>query len=154
MIQRIQTLYLAIAAALAGVLLNGIIISLVGAEGEAFTLTYKGISILRNGISEMLEKSLPLSILLIAVPLLYFIAIFLFKNRKLQIRIVVLTTLLNAGSFLLILYYILYAGNKFEAGFVFNLKITFPVIGVILGYLAFRSILKDELLVKSYDRIR
>ncbi|MEE4114986.1 MAG: DUF4293 domain-containing protein [Marinilabiliaceae bacterium] len=154
MIQRIQTLYLAIAAALAGVLLNGIIISLVGAEGEAFTLTYKGISILRNGISEMLEKSLPLTILLIAVPLLYFMAIFLFKNRKLQIRIVVLTTLLNAGSFLLILYYILYAGNKFEAAFVFNLKITFPVIGVILGYLAFRSILKDELLVKSYDRIR
>lgn len=154
MIQRIQTLYLAIATALSATLLRGIIIKLVGAGGEAFSLSYKGISILNNGIPEMVEKSLPLSILLFIIPLLYLISIFLFKNRKLQIRVVVLTTLLNAGAFLLILYYILYAGNKLEAGFVFNIKITFPIVGVILGYLAFRSILKDELLVKSYDRIR
>ena len=154
MIQRIQTVYLAVATALAGLLLNGNILTLVGKTGEAYSLTYKGIAEVSNGIAQIVEKSLPLSILLIAVPVLFLISIFLFKNRKLQIRLTVLTTLLNAGALLLLVYYIFYAGNKLDAGFVFSIKITFPLIGTILGYLAFRSILKDELLVKSYDRLR
>jgi len=154
MIQRIQTIYLAIASALAGMLLNGNIVTLVGNDGGSYALNFKGITDLSNGISSLVEKSLPLTLLIIVVPVLFFISIFLFKNRKLQIRLTVLTTLLNAGTLILIIYYIIYAGNKLNASLVFNVKITFPLIGLILGYLAFRAILKDELLIKSLDRIR
>jgi hypothetical protein len=38
--------------------------------------------------------------------------------------------------------------------FFYRLPFIFPVISAILTYLAFRSIKKDDDLVKSYDRLR
>jgi hypothetical protein len=35
-----------------------------------------------------------------------------------------------------------------------HIAIIFPVIAIILDYLALRAIFKDEMLVKSLDRIR
>ncbi|MCD4769581.1 MAG: DUF4293 domain-containing protein [Bacteroidales bacterium] len=154
MIQRIQTIYLAVATALSGFLLNGSILTLVGSNGETYVLNWNGIFLIDNSISIPFEKTLPLTILLIIVPLLLFLAIFLYKRRKLQIRVTVLSTLLLLGVFILILYYIYYSGRSLEADYIFNIKVVFPPVGAILGYLAFRAILKDELLVKSYDRIR
>ncbi len=154
MIQRIQTIYLAIAAALSGFLLRGSIITLVGSSGETYVLNWNGIFLIDNGVLIPNEKTLPLTILLIIVPLLFFLAIFLYKRRKLQIRVTVLSTLLLLGVFILMLYYIYYSGKSLEAELIFNIKLVFPLAGAILGYLAFRAILKDELLVKSYDRIR
>ena len=154
MIQRIQTIYLAFAAALSGLLLNGSIVKFVGEGGEDFRLRYSGIFQYNNEIAGMVEKSLPLAILLTLSTLLFIISIFLFKRRKLQIRLTVLTTLLTLGSFFLILFYTWYAGNELSAAYIFNIKMVFPLAGSILGYLAFRGILKDELLIKSYDRIR
>ena len=155
MIQRIQTLFLAIAAALSGFLLRGPIVRLVDDDYQAYELNFKGIFSVDNGaVSNVIEKSLPLTIILIAVPLLFLLAIFLYKRRKLQIRVTVFATLLLIGAFLLMLFYIFYTGRKLEAELIFNIKLIFPVIGAIFGYLAFRNILKDELLIKSYDRIR
>ncbi len=155
MIQRIQTLYLAVASALSVFLLKGPIVRLVVGATESYELNYRGIYRIDGGVTTgLVEKSLPLEIILIAVPVLFFIAIFLYKRRKLQIRVTVFTTLLQTGSFLLILFYIFYAGTKMDAELVFNIKLVFPLAGAILGYLAFRNILKDELLIKSYDRIR
>ncbi|MFO7755075.1 MAG: DUF4293 domain-containing protein [Bacteroidales bacterium] len=155
MIQRIQTLYLAAASALSVFLLKGPIVRLVAGVTETYELNYKGIYRIEDGITTgLIEKSLPLQIILIAVPVLFFIAIFLYKRRKLQMRMTVFVSLLQVGSFLLILFYIFYAGTKMDAELIFNIKLIFPVAGAILGYLAFRNILKDELLIKSYDRIR
>ncbi|MGM0464005.1 MAG: DUF4293 domain-containing protein [Bacteroidota bacterium] len=155
MIQRIQTLYLAAASALSVFLLKGPIVRLVAGVTETYELNYKGIYRIEDGITTgLIEKSLPLQIILIAVPVLFFIAIFLYKRRKLQMRMTVFASLLQVGSFLLILFYIFYAGTKMDAELIFNIKLIFPVAGAILGYLAFRNILKDELLIKSYDRIR
>ena len=154
MIQRIQTVYLAISALLSGLLLNGNIARMIADDGRLYELTFRGIIDAGSVPPVLTEKSLPLSILLIVLPVLFFVAIFLFKNRKLQIRITVLSTLLFAGALLLMLYYVFYAGKSLGANLVFSIKIIFPVIGLITGYLAFRSILRDELLVKSYDRIR
>jgi hypothetical protein len=154
MIQRIQTLYLALATALAGFLLNGDIVKLIGEKGEVYSLSFKGISLIQNGGTELLEKSLPLTILMIIVPILLFVSILLFKNRKFQIRVTVFSTLLFAGVLILMLFYIFVAGKNIGADPIFNIKLVFPIAGIIFGYLAFRAILKDELLIKSYDRIR
>jgi hypothetical protein len=155
MIQRIQTLYLSIATALSIIMLQGPMVKLVGQDGQLYLLKWNGIMEQVNGdIFTILEKVLPLSILMILVPVFLVISILLFKRRKLQIRITVLSSLLLLGILLLQLYYAWYAGNKLAADFTFNIKMTFPLVGSILGYLAFRAILKDELLVKSYDRIR
>lgn len=155
MIQRIQTLYLAIAAALSGLLLKGPVLRLVSEAGESYELNYRGIYTVENGLAtDIIEKSLPLTIILITVPVLFIMSIFLFKRRKLQLRLTVLSTLLLIGAFLLMLFYIFYTGRKLEAELIFNIKLIFPPVGAVFGYLAFRNILKDELLVKSYDRIR
>jgi len=155
MIQRIQTLYLAAASALAVFLMRGPIIKLIDKAGQVYELNSEGIFFLKGDITAgVVEKSLPLTIIIYAVPVLFILAIFLFKRRKLQIRVTVFATLLSIGSFLLMLYYIFYTGKKLEADMVFNIKLVFPVVSAILGYLAFRNILKDELLIKSYDRIR
>jgi len=155
MIQRIQTLYLAIAAALSGFLLQGPIVRLIKSADETYELNYRGIFSIDNGIAvEAVEKSLPLTIIMIAVPLFFILTIFLFRKRKLQMRVCVFSTLLLIGSFLLMLFYIFYAWKKLDAEMIFNIKLIFPIAGAICGYLAFRNILKDELLVKSYDRIR
>ena len=154
MIQRIQTIYLALAALLSGLLLNGPIVKLVGSGGEDYRLLYKGIYLFENEIPIVVEKSFPLSILIITVTLLFFLAILMFRKRKLQIRLTVLTTLLNLGILLLILFYTFYTGNKLGADYVLGIKMVFPLAGSIFGYLAFRNILKDVLIIKSYDRIR
>ena len=154
MIQRIQSIYLAIATVLAALLLKGPIVSLVGPIGDSYIINLKGLMLTSENASTLIEKSLPLSILLVIIPVLFFLSIFLFKRRKLQIRVTVLATLLFIGVLLLLIYYMLYAGRKLDADFIFNIKMTFPLVGSIFGYLAFRSILKDELLIKSYDRIR
>jgi drug/metabolite transporter (DMT)-like permease len=155
MLQRIQTLYLAIATALSGFLLKGPIVRMVGDDLKTYELNFKGVYYVDNGVvSDIIEKSLPLTIILITVTVLFFLAIFLYKRRKLQIRVTVFSTLLMIGAFLLMLFYIFYSDRKLEAELIFNIKLTFPIISAIFGYLAFRNILKDELLIKSYDRIR
>jgi hypothetical protein len=155
MIQRIQTIYLAVAAALSGLLLNGPIVSLIGDGGELYHLYWKGIMLESSrGSLSLTERTLPLSIIMIIVPLLFIGSVFLYKRRKLQIRATVLATLLMAGAMILMAYYIWFAGNQLNADYFFNFKLTLPPAGVIMGYLAFRGILKDELLIRSYDRFR
>ncbi|TFH35275.1 MAG: DUF4293 family protein [Bacteroidia bacterium] len=154
MIQRIQTVYLAFGALLSGLLLSGPIVKFFGPAGEDYLLMYNGIFLSENNNPVLAERSIPLAILIIAVTLLYIVSIFLFKNRRLQIRLTVFSTLLNIGSFLLIIYYAFISGKNIEAEVIFSIKMVFPLAGSIAGYLAFRGILKDELLVKSYDRIR
>ena len=155
MIQRIQTLYLAVAAALGGLLLNGPIVSLIGPDSTLYHLFWKGImKESETGMLSVVEKTLPLSMITILVPLLFILSILIYGKRKLQIRVTVFATLLMAGVMILMVYYIWFAGNRLDAEYLFNIKLTFPPVGVIMGYLAFRAILKDELLVSSYDRLR
>lgn len=155
MIQRIQTLYLAVAAALGGLLLNGPIVSLVGPDSTLYHLFWKGIMLeSETGMLSLVEKTLPLSMITILVPLLFILSILIYGKRKLQLRVTVFATLLMAGVMILMAYYIWFAGNRLDADYIFNIKLTFPPVGVIMGYLAFRAILKDELLVSSYNRFR
>ena len=86
------------------------------------------------------------------------VTIFLFKNRMLQIRLcaVELVLLVGAQIFMAIYYYL---SNRMFAQFEFHtqgfhIAIIFPLVALILDYFALRAIFKDEMLVKSLDRIR
>jgi hypothetical protein len=82
-----------------------------------------------------------------------FIAIFLYKNRKLQIMI---------GRILLVVLIILWFYSCFTAWYVLHFVPDIPVaiqfltsmISVILAWLAIRAIQKDDKLVRSLDRLR
>ena len=119
MIQRIQSLYLLIVAALAAALCYATagdiiilpVLTAVGA-GTAFS------------------------------------SIFLYKNRKRQVRL----SYLNISLFLLI--FGIAVGNVLLKGKALNPFFYTLAINIILTLLAIRAIKKDEDLIKSLDRIR
>jgi uncharacterized membrane protein len=95
-----------------------------------------------------------LSLLMIILPL---IAIFLFKNRTAQKKLIWLHFLLNL---LLILFFWIIAG-KFDSEQVpafsnsrYGLAPIVPVVSIILDILAYRGIAADEKLIKAADKFR
>lgn len=152
MIQRIQSLYLLAVAALMLTACLTPLAYFVGGVDEyllyAFALKGGGMShsTIYMGIVVALAAALPL------------VTLFLYKNRMLQIRLCAVELVLLVGSavFMAIYYYL---SNRLFSQFEFHtqgfrIAIVFPVVGIILDYFAIRAIFKDELLVKSLDRIR
>ena len=154
MIQRIQSLYISVVACLSLLLLFNSIVSFLGADGAEFELRFDGLYHLTGGAWHKSENLLPLTILLIAVAVLSFITLFLFRLRRLQLRASVFTLLLLLGEVIMIGFYLFYVVTKYELSILFSIKTTFPLVSAVLMYLAFRGILKDELLVRSYERLR
>jgi peptidoglycan/LPS O-acetylase OafA/YrhL len=77
------------------------------------------------------------------------LTIFLFKSRKLQLRLCLMGILLDI--LLVILYFI--ETKDFNKG-TYNLWALLPAAIAFLFFLAARSISKDEKLVKDSDRLR
>ncbi len=81
-------------------------------------------------------------------------AIFIYKFRLVQARLVMFCSILVMG------WYAVYAAFAFilphDLGTDFRPTpwAAFPAIAMILAFLAFRAILKDEALVRSLDRLR
>ncbi len=77
------------------------------------------------------------------------VTIFLFKDRKLQIKLCLLGLLVSIG--ILVLYII---GMQKLIASTPALWAVLPVLNIIGFFMAFRNIRKDEKLVKSLDKLR
>ena len=152
MLQRPQTLYLLGVFILSLFLLTGSLAQFT-LEGGEYLLKY-------NGIYKMDGEKLgvatwPLSVFFILVVVLTFLNIFLYRNRIRQMRICIFLVLLYLGMGGMIFYYIGVAKHQLDgAQTLHKWRIIIPPIALILTYLAFRRIRRDELMVKAYDRIR
>lgn len=151
MIQRIQTLFVLAVIILSSLMLTGDLIVMNDPTGSMFSIQFAGLSLANSGIEQRLW---PLSVLIAIVPILALITIFLFKNRRTQMRMVMLVLLLSLGTLLLGAFYVIMFDKKIPVTIVWKIKAVFPLISAILAWLAYRSILKDEQHVKSYDRLR
>lgn len=152
MIQRIQSIYLLLVAILMGITVFSPLLQLTDASGSITQIMYS------CGIhqGETLVKPLwgVLSVGGLSA-LMALINIFLFKKRKLQIKVGMFTT------FLLLFFYITAAvyfysytsrtGLEFMAVYYGTIL---PFIALILNIMAVSRIRKDEKLVRSLDRIR
>jgi len=150
MIQRIQTLYLLIAA---GIILWAsfkpvMTINESQVVIDGFKAAYSS--------GEKIFSTLPLNIILWLAAAISFITIFLFKNRILQMRLTNFTILILIGYYILIAYYRYKGITKFVDVEItkYTLFILFPLIGAILVYMANRAIKRDEELVRSTERFR
>ena len=154
MIQRIQTIYLLIAEMLVGILFFVPFAEIAGKEGNIYRFNIKGIYMEGIQKTEIIYSSLPLIILWAVSLILILSTIFLYKNRILQMRLSTINIFILLGFCGLIFYYV-WSSAKVLSG-VYSLKVylVFPIIAAILIYLAIRAIAKDELLVRSIDRIR
>ncbi|MCF6357438.1 MAG: DUF4293 domain-containing protein [Draconibacterium sp.] len=147
MIQRIQTIFILVAEMLIASLFFFKFADL-SVNNELYTFTVKGVF---NG-DVMVFDGLPIMIFTGLILFLHLVIVFMYKKRVLQIRILVFTIILLLGLTGLLFYFI-YAGFT-GAQVAFKVPVAFPLIAVILDYLAIRAIGKDEALVRSMDRIR
>ena len=90
--------------------------------------------------------------LIIALLSLYIV--FLYKKRKLQMRLTMLGMLLTVGY---LIYYMVEAvklTNALQASYGFKFALALPIITIILFFMARRAIRKDEVLVRMSNRLR
>lgn len=144
-------MFLLVVAVLSGLMLTGDLISLTAGDTTVFSLSFMGLG--EQG-GDIIQRLWPMTVILALVPLLAFIAIFLYKNRPLQMRFAMLVLLLSLGTLILGAFYILMFDRKIDITVVWRAKALFPLISAILAWLAHRAILKDEVKVRSYDRLR
>jgi len=145
MIQRIQTIFLFLAA-LAFVALFQFPFAISDVANSGF-LADKDFDVYDNEV---------LMVLAALGALIALVAIFLFKNRPLQIRLSYLVIIL--GVLLLVVATVLFYN---EAAVIFeksqiddSVGLYMPFLGLIFGFLAARYIRKDEKIVRSADRLR
>lgn len=151
MIQRIQTLFLLAVVLFSGLMLSGDIIRLTAGTGTMFSMSFMGMG---DQGGQIIQRLWPMTAILAIVPLLALIAIFLYRNRPLQMRITMMVLLLSLGTIILGAFYLLMFDRKIDITIIWRIRALFPLISAILAWLAYRAILKDEIRVKSYDRLR
>ncbi len=154
MIQRIQTLYLLVASALLAVTIFTPIAAFTGGGTE---LTLSAFA-LADSTGEYMESTLWMGVLLTLSAVLPLITIFLYKHRPLQIRLCGVEIVLLLGDIAFMVIYYLLAQRVVEATPFSASAIRFgaimPVVAIVFVALAMRAIFRDELLVRSLDRIR
>lgn len=140
MIQRVQSIYLFITALIYG--FASILIPEWNFEGKDLILNYD-----ESAISYVY---LGLAIFAIAI-------IFLFKNRKAQIRLIRINIILNVILLGFFAYWFLNLPGENDFSELFSEKgigILFPIISIVFLSMASKAIKKDEDLVKSVNRFR
>ena len=155
MIQRIQSLYLSLITLLSLLFLKVDILTFAEKSDSVIKLTFSGI-IRETGIQtlEHLTKVLPLSVFTILIPIISLVTIFVFKKRKIQMWLVKTLIILIIAFIATSVFYSYMIIKGYGASIIPGLKIIIPVLILILALLALRGIKKDDILVKSYDRLR
>lgn len=153
MIQRIQTVFLLLTVAAQGFFLGMPLARFLMVNDMAINLFATGFKNADSG--EMALSTEALLFLACAILTLSIITIFLYKKRILQIRFCIYNMLLNVGMIGLLIFQIYtFAKNNPVTAQSFTPALAIPLAIIILLYLAFRGIRKDEVLVKAYERLR
>jgi hypothetical protein len=147
MIQRIQTLYLLVSAILVGFLFL-LPFAEILQDGAVYLFNFKGISL--DGTLK--ENGIAISVLIVIIMAIHGFAILSYKNRIRQIRLTVFSILLMIGLFGLFFFFTYFSFSGAQISF--KVSMVFPLVAIILDYLAIRAIGKDEALIRSIDRIR
>jgi len=152
MIQRIQTLFLLGAVTFLVLMLFLPLAEILTDGAGSYTVLSGG---LQTGTGEMVFSTLPVFILVVITAALLFLSIFFYKKRKLQIRFCVYGIILGFGLMGLLYFYWVAMFRQLDVeSYWIRMPVVFPVVSIIFTYLAFRGIRKDEILVRSLDKIR
>lgn len=146
MIQRIQTVYLLLAA----------ILMAVTAFSPLFvvgTQMVNAMSIVEAG--EVIKPTWGIVSIAMLTSFICLVAIFMFKNRKKQLTVVNVSIALVAFFYATTFIYMWsYYDSFFEKLTAISYGIVLPLCAVIFMFLAKGRIMKDEKLVRSVNRIR
>jgi len=155
MLQRIQTLYLLAIVVLSGFVIFSPLASLVNnIDNLIYQVDFKGISLVKTTGSIIESRIWGLTSISCVIPIIALITIFSFKNRMKQIRLSVINMFFMICFYIFLLLYLWAGCQRLHADWHLKLVAAFPLINLILNYLAIGSIGKDEKLVKSTERLR
>ena len=148
MIQRIQSIYLLLAAILMAVTAFSPILVLT----EGLTLYSCGISSLE---SEIVKPTWGIVSMALLSAILAFATIFFYKNRKKQMKMVSITVGVVLFYFITAAVYLVsYVENVIQKIQMVDYGLFLPILALVFLFLAKRGINKDEKLVRSTERIR
>lgn len=158
MLQRIQTIYLLITTAL-GIMACFMPLFSFGDTPNAagYTLTALGIQqyIPAQEANVFVHYTIGLFAISVLIPLVSFLTIWLFKHRKIQIRMTIFNMLLMIGYYALAAWAIYFVQNSYQViSKNFGIALSLHLINLIVAWLTIRAIGKDEALVRSLDRLR
>lgn len=154
MIQRIQSVYLFAVAVLMTLMFFNPLVSLINKAGVGYYLKAFMFTDLDNVMVKDTSYIYPLGGLIAIIAIASFVNIFLYKKRKLQIRLSIYNMILLVVLVGLIAFYTYLGMAENDVTVHIKISATFPIISLVLMYLAFRNIRKDDALVKSLNRIR
>lgn len=151
MIQRIQSLFLLIAAILMGVTVFSPLLEI--SDGGKFLSSFCPFGIASPKLDFPTWGVLTFAVLSAILPL---INIFLYKKRKLQANLGYITALCIVIFYVAAIVYLRAYLGRLEVDYTLNVQygIILPAIALIFNILAIAKIKKDDKLVKSLDRIR
>lgn len=152
MIQRIQSVYLLI--------VTGLLIAAMCLPTGAFVAS--------DGVTLNVFKPLGLTLqdgefystwglfgILFLSTVIAFCTIFLFRNRMLQVRMTIFNSILLIGYYVVFFVFMNVLSDNLDAmNFRLGWALCLPAISIILNYLAFRAIYKDEVMVRAADSFR
>jgi len=152
MIQRIQSIFLFASLCFLVPLFFAPIAELIYESGEILSFNFTGFYVTESGVTSYIGKQYSIMLFGILICALNLMIIFMYKHRVLQLRLCIYNILFLIGLTGVGLFVLFSVQNVQTV--VFNLPAVFPVISVILHYLAFRGIRKDELMVLALSRLR
>ncbi|MBK7946142.1 MAG: DUF4293 family protein [Flavobacteriales bacterium] len=104
------------------------------------------------------DYKLPVAVLAVVLAGLWLVAVFLYRNRPRQVRMVrygyLLAATLFASMWITHSSVAAYIGREAQLDFALQPAFFLPLLAVALAFLADRAIRKDEALVRSADRLR
>lgn len=134
--------------------MKGGVVNFIDGAGEKYFTGFSGIYKLAGTVQELIVRSIPLSVLIVLIPVLSVVSIFLFKSRQIQKVMTLVLVTLSICLIIMVTYYSYILMKNYAAEIVPGIKIVIPFIILIAAVLANRGIARDERLVKSYDRLR
>ena len=152
MIQRIQSIFLFASLCFLIPMFFATSAELVFETGEILSFNLAGFYQTEAGTTSCVSTQYSIMVFGILICALNFIIIFAYKSRVLQIRLCIYNILFLAGLTGIALFS-LYNVQSVQS-VSFRLPAVFPVVALILHYLAFRGIRKDELMVQALSRLR
>ncbi len=154
MIQRIQTVYLIISEVLLALLFSNPVAEIIISDKLYLVFKFNRIES-SAGIEFNSISAWPVAVLLISILLIGLSTIFLYQFRILQMRLCIFNILLMCGLVGMIYFFTKFTLNYLNGQeSLFLWPIVIPFISIILTFLAFKGVQRDEKMVRSYDRIR
>ncbi|MBO7279498.1 MAG: DUF4293 domain-containing protein [Bacteroidales bacterium] len=132
MIQRIQSLFLFVAA------------------GLIFSMLFTPMITLMDGETIYYAERYDMLVFILVTFVLAGTTFFSYKNRMFQIRLCVLNSLILLGwqALIAVLFF------KREPVMIFSLTAVFPIVASVLTFLALRYISRDEAMIRAASRLR